>query len=85
MGQDFSFAQREIHLGKKGGFTMKYSIKMGFMTGGVFFRREHPLYSEAVGFRTFAGQKRDSLKSLNISRFSGLSRRSVQALLQGQK
>nr|ACI02016.1 hypothetical protein [uncultured bacterium] len=34
-------------------------------------RRGHPLYSEAVGFRTFAGQKRDSLKSLHISRFSG--------------
>ena len=50
MGQDVGFAQREIHLGKKGGFTVKYSIKMGFMTGGVFFRREHPLYSEAVGF-----------------------------------
>ena len=36
MGQNFNFAQREIHLGKKGGFTVKYSIKMGFMTGGVY-------------------------------------------------
>ena len=38
---------------------------------------ENRLYSEAVGFRTFAGQKRDSLKSLNISQFSGLNRRSL--------
>ncbi len=47
MGQDVGYAQRESHLGKKGGFTVKYSIKMGFMTGGFLLGGDIPLYSEA--------------------------------------